>query len=215
MKERGEKSENLFTLICKNPIRKSIIAVLNKPKLISEIAIDVAKRLDLKKKPAISSYIKDMENLNIIKCLTPKLSRTKPGNVFGLTRKGIEIASEIYAQINEKFSYRKSKGINWQDYGWCLTGTQKKAVLVSLEQNPLRQLEIREIISHQSYANRNNKRKGMTWQNLTDILKQMLEKDLVIKEETWIIKIKRRMKPIRRYGLSEKGLRIKKQVLVQ
>jgi len=213
MEKRGGNSRDLFTWICQNPTRKSIIAVLNKPKLISEIASDVTKKFDLKQKLAISSYIKLLENFNILKRLTPKLKRGKPGNVYGLTRKGIEIASEIYNQINEKFYYKKLRKINWQHYGWCLTGTQKKTVLASLEQKPLRQKEILEIISR-SYATRDNK-KGMSWQNLTDILAQMIKSGLVIKEETWITKIKKRMKPIRRYGLSYESLRIKEQTLIQ
>jgi len=205
--------KDLFIWICENPKKKSIVAVLNKPKLISEIASDVAKRLDLKQKPAISGYIKELENCNILKCLTPKLGRGKPGNVFGLTRKGIEIASKIYSQINEKFCYKKPKGIDWQNYGWCLTGTQKKAVLVSLEQKPLRQHEIRRKIK-ELYKDRNSN-KGISRQNLNDILKQMIEKGFAKKEETWIIKIKRRMKPIRRYHLNKEGLRINNQALIQ
>jgi len=210
MEKRGGSLKNIYVWVCKNPTRKSIIAILNKPKLISEIAKDVSKRLDLKK-VKISSYIKELENFNIIRCLTPKLGRGKPGNVFGLTRKGIKIASMIYSQINENFCYRKPKGMDWENYGWCLTGTQKKTVLASLEQKPFRQKEIVKK-TREFYADR-NKNKGITRQNLHDILQKMLEKYIVEKEEKWIVKIKKREKPETRYRLSEKGLRIRTQFL--
>lgn len=213
MEKRGKNTENLFTWVCENPTRKSIMAVLNKPKLISEIANDVAKRLDLKRKPAIGNYIKELENFNILKCLTPKLDRDKPGNVFGLTRKGMGIVSEIYSQINAKFCYKKSKGIDWQNYGWCLTGTQKRVALISLDKKPIRQKEI--VKKTKEFYTDRNKNEGITRQNLYDILQKMLEKDIVKKEEKWIVKIKKREKPETKYRLSEEGLKIKKQTLIQ
>ena len=210
MEKRSGSLKNIYVWVCKNPTRKSIIAILNKPKLISEIARDVAKRLDLKK-TKISSYIKELKNFNIIRRLTPKLKIGKPGNVFGLTRKGMKIASMIYGQINEKFCYKKPKGINWQNYGWCLTGTQKRAVIISLDKESLRQKEIVKK-TKEFYKNR-NKNKGITRQNLHDILQKMLEKDIVEKGEKWIVKIKKREKPEIRYRLSEEGLRIRAQSL--
>lgn len=211
MEKRGKDSRNIYAWICKNPKKKSIIAILDKPKLISEIARDVSKRLDLKKKQAISNYVKEFENLGIIKRLTPRLSRGKPGNVFGLTNEGIKIASKIYAEINDNFSYKKTRNINWLNYGWCSTGTQKKILLLSIDNKPARQLELLEKI-RQSYTNRNNE-KGMSRENLNDILQQMVKRGIVIKEETWVIKIKKRVRPIRKYKLSEEGLRIQEQVL--
>jgi len=211
MVKRGCQERNLFTWICENPTRQSIIAILSKPKLISEIANDVSKRLDLKKRQAISSYIRELKNLGIIKCLTPGLSRSKPGNIFGLTNKGIKIASKIYSQIKRNFSYTEPRSINWLDYGWCLTGTQKKILILSLDNKPARQLEILEKIK-QSYTNRNNE-KGMSRENLNDILQQMVKRRIAVKEEIWVIKIKKRVRPIRRYRLSEGGLKIKQQVL--
>ncbi|MFH0797159.1 MAG: hypothetical protein V2A65_08925 [Candidatus Omnitrophota bacterium] len=121
-----------YNYICENRVKKAIVAVLNAPRTVSEITGDVIKRLDLKDKPKIGKTLKELEQRRIIRCLTLKLKNGEPGRVYGLTKKGIDIVRRIYREIGERFEYRKLNRINWYDYGWCMNGSQKKAIIKAL-----------------------------------------------------------------------------------
>lgn len=208
---RGEKSDKLATCIYRDRFKKAIISVIDKPTIISEIERNVAKRLDLKYERKINNYVEDLGKAGTIQCLTPELKKSKPGRVYSLSKIGVRIKKKICKKEKLSFVYNEIDDVNWENYGWCLTGTQKKSLITALDQKPLRQFEIRRKIK-EFYRNRVNNR-GISRQNLNDILKQMTSRGITIKEETWITKIKKRTRPVRKYKLSEEGLKIKEQVL--
>jgi DNA-binding PadR family transcriptional regulator len=206
MIKRGKKNRPVFIWIYSNRLRKAITSVFDKPLTISEIIRLTTKIFDLNKRPKISNYVKELENENIIKCLTPALKPGKPGRVYGLTEKGLKLRKKICKKDNLPFHY-KNDDTNWENYGWCLSGTQKKAVLISLTTQPQRQRDLKEKI-REFYKNR-NRNTGITTQNLNDLLQLMAKKKIVKREDVFL---KKRKKPIRKYQLSPKGVKIKNMV---
>ena len=204
MSRRGASTHFLFDWIYTHLILKSIIATFDKPKTVTQILKDIRQRLSLKTKPKLSLHLTALMNVKILKNLTPDIEHNT-GCIYGLTRKGLQIRKLICEKDNAPFSYKTSK-INWLDYGWCLTGTQKTAVILALTENPLRPFQILQNI-RKFYSTR-NKSIGITRQNLNDILQQMVKKGIVE-----IIKTRRkRKKPLNEYRLNQTGIRLKKLV---
>jgi DNA-binding PadR family transcriptional regulator len=208
MKKRSTRHPRTY----ESRLRPAIITVLDRPAVISEIIGNITKTLNLDKPPKITSHIHELEKTGILKILTPKLKKTQPGKVYGLTTKGVRYKKQISKKNGGKFMYKEVPGVNWYDYGWCAIGRQKKAVMLALDAIPLRQVELFKIIK-EKYTNR-NKTAGITRQNLNDLLKLMLERGIAVSVEDFKKgKIKRNKKPVIKYRLSGKGLKIKEQLL--
>lgn len=200
-----------MTILREHRFTKRILAIMDKPKTVTEIGQDTAKRLDIKQ-VKITDYIVRLENEGFLVSLTPQRRRNKPGRVYGLTEEGIRYKKQICKKEGVKLIYKGVSHVNWYDYGWCAIGSQKKAIMLALDIKPCRQKELLKKI-REHYTNR-NKNAGVTRQNLNDILKQMAKKGIAIAEEIWITKIKKRERPVRKYRLSRKGLKIKEQMLI-
>ncbi len=184
-------------------MRKAVVLVLDRPTILSEIAGSITNTLGRDKPPKITTYIKDMEKDNILKKLTPKHKSKKPGAVYGLTDQGKKIKKMLCIQDKAYFSYHEPEKIDWHAYGWCLTGRQKKAIILILGRKPKRQVEIKTKI-REKYKNRNDN-PGVTFQNLNDILQLMVKRRIVSVEEETVKKHKKKRK---KYKLTTKGLRI-------
>jgi DNA-binding PadR family transcriptional regulator len=195
-----------------NKIGKGIFAIMDKPKIVTEIEQDVAKRLDIKQLK-VTRYISRFENEQFLACLTPKLKKDKPGRVYGLTDKGIRYKKQLCKKEGVKFIYRAPIHMNWYNYGWCSTGAQKKAIIRAMTEKPQTQREIRTALG--GFYRTRNYRKGKSAAiliargNLNDILQKMLQRRIVE-----LITIERKRKnPINRYKLTDKGLKIKEIIL--
>ncbi|MEM4368439.1 MAG: hypothetical protein QXO21_05475 [Candidatus Anstonellales archaeon] len=204
MPQKGEK-QRLFDKVYNNKTKRTILITLAKPKTISQIAEDITKQLNLEKIPKITNHIKEMEKLSILKILTPKLKKTKQGRVYGLTDKGKKIKKFLCIKEKIPFIYCEPEKFDWYTYGWCLTGSQKKAVICALNEQPLRQKDLKNKIK-EKYKNRNNS-VGMSFQNINDLLQLMLKRNILAVEEE---KIRRSKNKRKKYKLTIKGLKIKK-----
>jgi len=123
-------------------LKQAVIVVLDRPAVVSEIIGKITETFHLSKPQKITSHIHDMEKSGILRVLTPKLKKTQQGKVYGLTAKGVRYKKQLAKKAGKKFSYNELSGVNWHNYGWCLIGRQKKAVLLALDRKPLRQVEI-------------------------------------------------------------------------
>lgn len=204
MLKRGAK--NLFPWIYNNRIRKKILVMLEKPTIISEIAENIRKIFELKEAPKISAYIEQLEKTGILRCLTPQLKRGKPGRIYDLSEKGIKIKKKICKKDNIPFIYKKYEDIDWKNYGWCLTGKQKTALVRVLDANAVRKPELVKR-TKEFYKNKRNI-KGITIQNIHDILQQMVKRGIVKIEIE-----QKKKKQFRKYKLSKKGLKIKEMII--
>ena len=208
-----KKQFSLLKLILKNQKTKYILLCLDKPKTISEITRCVSEKLNLTKNKKLSFQIKKLQKLNLVKILSFPNEKTHQGKILGLTKKGIEIATKIAKEEGENFEYKKLRNINWEDYAWCLAGTQKKAILKALKHIPQRQKEIREELA-KFYRTRNFlKGKSVAIQitrgNLNDILQKMVKRGIV----EIVTEPRKRKTPLKKYKLTEKGEKIKAQIL--
>jgi predicted transcriptional regulator len=210
MLRRGDKQKTL-NHIKNNRILKAIIFTLDKPSIISVISRDVARRLDIKNSFKITKHINVLEKIRIIKCLTPEIHKNKPGRVYGLTSKGINIKKKLCRETGCPFIYNEFKA-NWNNYGWSLTGTQKQAIIKAMTNQPKTQHEIR-ILLREFYRTRNNK-KGKSAAiliargNLNDILQKIIKRGIA---EKFRFPRKRKM-PTSKYCLTKKGLEIKELI---
>ncbi len=125
-----------------------------------------------------------------------------------MTDKGRKIKKKICLEDGIPFSYNEPENIDWHAYGWCLTGTQKKVVLLAMDNTPSRQVEIKNKV-REKYRNLNDN-PGITFQNLNDILQLMLKRKIASMEEKTIKKHKKKQKY---YKLTTKGLRIRELLL--
>jgi len=134
------KEDTILSGIYESRIRKAIVLTLNKPTILSEIAGSIVKILELQKSLKITRHIKILTDSGILKVLTPKLKNNKPGKVYGLTDKGKRIKKKICLQDGIPFIYNEPENIDWHAYGWCLTGTQKKSIILALGRTPYSRL---------------------------------------------------------------------------
>ncbi len=200
---------DLFPQIYNSRIKKAVIAAIDRPTILSELAGNIAEKLKLDKTPRITAHINALEKLYVLKTLTPKLKKSRPGRVYALTDKGKKIKRLICGKDNTSYIYYEPEKFNWHSYGWCLTGTQKKSIISILEKKPLRPIEIKHNI-REKYKNRNNAW-GITFQNLNDILQLMVKRKIVsVKEE----QAKKKKKPIKKYKLTKKGMEIQSLILL-
>jgi len=173
----------LYDYIIENRVRKAILAILNKPKTVSEITSDVMKRLDLKKRPKIEKVLKELERQKIVQHLGPATTRNKSSKVYSLTKKGIAIGRKIYREIGEKFEYRKLNSVHWQDYGWSINGSQKRAILRVLTHEPMIQQQVRrkmaEFYRTRNYIKGKSAAILVARGNVNDILQQMVKRGIV------------------------------------
>lgn len=77
-----------FGYIVASKYRKGIVSVLNEGPRTPK---DIAQELDLYISH-ISSTLSELEEKNIVRCLTPRLRK---GRIYGLTEAGKKIAAEI------------------------------------------------------------------------------------------------------------------------
>lgn len=215
--KRGASLKKLLEWISAHPVRRSIIVVVDGPKLPSHIAKEAAKRcgkINLK----ISNIIRDFQRLGIMRCLTPKLKNGEKGRVFDFTNKGLEIKRVLCGEEGKKSFYSRLRGVNWYKYGWVISGSQKIALFKILDINIAQTLhEIMEKTKEQGYKTRpqrlhcqpGDEARGITRMNLFDILKKAITEKLVErKEEIWGKKRKRG-----KYKLTKEGGLIKEQIL--
>jgi len=111
--------------------QKAVLEVMNKPKIPAEIR----NQMGLNKNSNLSSTIKELVEMDLLHCLTPK---ARLGKLYGLTKKGISLSKKLGF-----VDYHEPTGIDWKLYGWVVCGKQRKAILKGIKQ-PLCLKYIRE-----------------------------------------------------------------------
>ncbi len=204
----GQGKEVLFSKLLesieKNSIIKAIVFTFDMPRISSHIQERVRKQLGFEKKPVISRHLVFLEKRKIIKTLTLKLRPGSVGRVYGLSNIGIEVRKLLCAKYNIPFEYYCPGNVDWQDYGWAVSGSEKRALFRAMSTEAKRNVEIHEL-TKQFYTTRKEKVKGMSRQHVNDLLQEGIKRKIfsVEKEE------RRRKKTIVRYKLSNKGMKIK------
>lgn len=207
MKEKKEVSiEELFQLVEKNPVRIAIIMTMDVPKISSHIRVHAAKWLAAEKKINVSRHLRFLERKKIVKCLTPRLKLGTVGRVYGLGQTGIEIKKILCEKYKITFEYDCQKGINYYDYGWAVSGSEKRALFHVMSEKPQRNYQLMEA-TYEFYTSRKG-HKGISRYHVYDLLREGMKRKLfsVVKEE------RKRKKPIPRFFFTKKGARIKQQM---
>ena len=141
---------------------KALLEVMHKPLTQSEIKI----LLELPKATNMSSRMKRLANLGLVCCLKPK---KRLGQLFGLTKKGITTRRKLGFK-----DYYQPHDIDWNLYGWVVSGSQRRAMLKAMSENmPMSSRLIRE------RANEYNSRISRT--NANDILHGFVKQRLSYK----------------------------------
>jgi hypothetical protein len=113
--------------------QRAVLEVMSKPKIPAEIR----NQIGLNKNSNLSSTIKKLVEMDLLKCLTPK---ARLGKLYGLTKKGIGLR-----KIHGYAEYSQPKDVNWYLYGWVVCGKQRKAILKAMiPEVPMTLRQIRE-----------------------------------------------------------------------
>ena len=103
----------------------AVLEVMNKPKTFTELR----NHIGYNKGGNISSMLKELQDLNLIFCMTPK---SKNGRLYGLTDKGIRFRRELLRDQKHPAKYTFPANVNWKLYGWIICGRQRLAILKGL-----------------------------------------------------------------------------------
>ena len=115
--------------------KRGVLEVMSKPK----IPVELQEQMGLKKNNNISSTIKELMNVDIIHCLTPKV---QVGRLYALTNKGKRVRKKLLIQNGKPYNYYEPLNINWNLYGWIICGRQRRTILKGLSRTmPLKYIK--------------------------------------------------------------------------
>lgn len=146
--------------------KRAVLEVMSKPRTPFEIKTEIG----LKRGNNISSTLKELIDLDLIYCLTP---RAKVGKLYGLTDKGKKYRKKLLGDKGLTFSYIQPPDVNWNLYGWVVCGKQRRAIIkgMSIASMPLKYIKER--------AQEHNQR--ISTMNANDILQLFVKKRIAIK----------------------------------
>lgn len=207
--KRGASLHKLLEWIYISRVLKAIVVILDRPMISSEIKRTVMKRLNLEQLK-ISDYIKKLEDVDILKCLTPELRKGAMGRVHGLSKKGMKLKKRLCEKDNIELTYRQLSDVDWYSYGRVVCGSQKLTVIRAI---PYEGARVRDIVKRtkEFYSNREGK-EGIKKENICDILKRMLKEKLVTKTYREEKESGRKKRTVTVYKLTDRGELIKKQI---
>ena len=213
MRKRAHESYNIQELLA-DRLAAALIIAPDRPGTLLELRIKVATSCGRERLAKLTSQIQELVRAGIMKCLTPELRCGAPGRVYGLSpEKGRRIRKLLCGDRGTAATYSEPQ-VDWQDYGWAACGRQKKAIMGVMSDEPLRPKDLLKKLKAQ-YRPRTQSQlgepRGISRQNLNDILQQAVRRGIVIKEEEHR---RKRVRQITRYRLSESGRKIK-QLLIE
>lgn len=100
--------------------QSAVLEVMSKPKTPAEIRVQIG----LKKTCNLTSAIKALGALDLIYCLNQK---ARMGKLYGVTNKGRIVRKKLGFT-----EYHQLDGIDWDLYGWLVSGKQRRAILKAI-----------------------------------------------------------------------------------
>lgn len=168
--------------------QKAVLEVMSKPKNPAEIR----GQIGLSRANNISSTLKQLIDLNLIRCLN---SKAKTGKLYGLTKRGENLRKILLKEKSMPFNYAEPH-LNWPLYGWVICGRQKRAILKALSAP----MSLRYI---KDKAHNYNPR--ISRENANDILQLFVKKEIALKQRQGVRVI---------FTLTKQGEKIRNQLLI-
>ena len=167
--------------------QSAVLEVMSKPKTPAELR----DQIGLKKTCNLTSAIKTLVASGLIYCLNPI---RRMGKLYGVTKKGMRVRKKLDFK-----EYHQPDDIDWDLYGYVVSGRQRRAVLKAIDERAL--MPVRFI---KKRAQEHNNR--ISRLNMYDVLREFTKKKIV-KE----FKINRRVY----FVLTAAGQKIRQQLLVK
>lgn len=169
-------------------IRQSaVLEVMSKPKTPAEIR----DQISLNKTQNLSLTLNNLVKSGLIYCLNPK---ARTGKLYGVTKKGIKVRRKQGFK-----DYHQLDGVDWNKYGFVVSGRQRRAILKILDINI--PMPVRLIRERAQEYNRHISRI-----NTYDVLKEFSKAKLVQKK---------RVNHNLFFKLTSSGQKIKQQLLIK